>query len=73
MKREEEERLIKLVENLPRKKYIAKKKEEMLAAKMNGGQDSNGLDGMSGSEKDRKFIKGRVRQQKKDQQQTYWV
>ena len=37
MKRQEEERLIKLAENLARKEERAKKKEEMLAAKMNGG------------------------------------
>lgn len=54
MKRQEEERLIKLAENLARKEERAKKKEEMLAAKMNGGQDSDGLDGLSGSDKDSK-------------------
>jgi len=37
MKRQEEERLIRLAENMARKEERAKKREEMLAAKMNGG------------------------------------
>jgi len=41
IKRQEEERLIKIAENMARKEERAKKKEEMLAAKMNGGKDSD--------------------------------
>ncbi len=42
MKRQEEERLIKLAENMARKEERAKKREEMIAAKMGGGQESDG-------------------------------
>ena len=42
MKRQEEERLIKLAENMARKEERAKKREEMIAAKMAGGQESEG-------------------------------
>jgi hypothetical protein len=42
MKRQEEERLIKLAENMARKEERAKKREEMIAAKMAGGQESDG-------------------------------
>ena len=44
MKRQEEERLIKLAENMARKEERAKKREEMIAAKMAGGQESDGGD-----------------------------
>ena len=54
MKRQEEERLLRLAENMARKEERAKKREEMLAAKMQAGEQSDGVEGMSGSDKESK-------------------
>lgn len=50
LKRQEEERLLQVAQNLARKEERAKKREEMLAAKMNGeGEEDE--DDMEGSER----------------------